>query len=114
VIKQQGLPKLQSEALFHSGSELSENCPTFQKLGCKIPLRTFLGIQKLRKGQLLEISFGIFAGVLGLILSPWLARLLTHVDGWGAAVANLYWLRLILGVQTVYWLWRLSKHFPNS
>ena len=56
------------------------------------------------KGQLFELYFGIFAGVLGLILSPWLARLLTHVEGWGGAEANLYWLRLILGAQMVYWL----------
>ena len=67
----------------------------------------------LRKGQLLEISFGIFAGVLGLVLSPWLARLLTHVEGWGVQQVNLYWLLLILGSQTIYWLWKLWKHVSN-
>jgi hypothetical protein len=69
--------------------------------------------KEIRKGQLLEICFGIFAGVLGLILSPWLARLLTHVEGWGGPKLNLYWLWLILGAQTIYWLWKLWKHFSS-
>jgi MFS family permease len=62
-----------------------------------------------RRGQLLEISIGITAGVLGLILSPWLANLLTHVEGWAGPKVNLYWLLLVLGTQTIYWLWRLCK-----
>jgi hypothetical protein len=66
-----------------------------------------------RQDALFEIYFGIFAGVLGLVLSPRLARLLTRVEGWGGPKLNLYWLLLILGSQTTYWLWRLWKHFSN-
>jgi MFS family permease len=66
-----------------------------------------------RSGQLWEISFGIIAGVVGLVLSPWLAVLLTHVEGWGGPQVNLYWLFLILGAQTLYWVWRLWRHFFN-
>jgi Na+-driven multidrug efflux pump len=62
-----------------------------------------------RKGQLLEISFGIIAGVLVLILSPWLARLLTHVEGWSTQQVNMFWLWLIVGCQTLYWFWRLWR-----
>jgi len=64
-----------------------------------------------RKGQLVEILFGIAAGVFILILSPWLAGLLTHVEGWSGRQVNMYWLWLIVGSQTLYWFWRLWKFY---
>ncbi len=57
--------------------------------------------REIRKGQLVEICFGIVAGILGMILSPWRARLLSHVEGWEGPTLNLYWLLVILGPTSV-------------
>ena len=62
-----------------------------------------------RQVKLESIWLNICFGVAALILSPWLARLLSHVKGWGTSRVNLYWLWLIIGAQLIYSFWKLWK-----
>jgi hypothetical protein len=70
-------------------------------------------IKSSRQVKLESIWLDIGLGVVALVLSPWLARLLSYVEGWGNYTVNLYWLWLIIGGQLIYRFWKLWKVFRS-